>query len=297
MVILFLLKNIFYIEFKRKEELGLKIIVCIKQVPDTTSVKMNPETNTLIRDGVVSIINPFDTYAIEEGVRLKEKYGGEIIAISMGPPQVEESLRDALSLGVDNAYLLTDRAFAGADTLATGYTLAAGIKKLGGADIIILGRQAMDGDTGQVGPSVGENLGIPHITNVRKIEQIDEDGTIIVERLLEGGYLRLKTKLPILMTVVKEINEPRLPTIKAKMLARKKEIVSWDSNNLDIETERIGLTGSPTQVIKIFTPPKTTKGKIYQGNVKTSVTSFLKDIQNAGIQFIKKEDRMKDGTN
>ena len=115
--------------------------------------------------------------------------------------------------------------------------------------------------------------------------------------MLEGGYLRLKTKLPVLLTVVKEINEPRLPTIKAKMLARKKEIVSWDSNNLDIETERIGLTGSPTQVIKIFTPPKTTKGKIYQGNVKTSVTSFLKDIQNAGIQFIKKEDKMKNGTN
>ena len=275
----------------------MKIIVCIKQVPDTTSVKMNPETNTLIRDGVVSIINPFDTYAIEEGVRLKEKYGGEIIAISMGPPQVKESLRDALSLGVDNAYLLTDRTFAGADTLATGYTLAAGIKKLGGADIIILGRQALDGDTGQVGPSVAENLGIPHITNVRKIEQIDKDGIIIIERLLEDGYLRLKTKLPVLLTVVKEINEPRLPTIKAKMLARKKEIVLWNSDNLDIEAERIGLTGSPTQVIKIFTPSRATKGKIYQGNVKLSVASFLKDIQNAGIQFIKKEGKVKNGTN
>ena len=184
----------------------MKIIVCIKQVPDTTNVRIDPETNTLIREGVESIINPFDEYALEEGIRLQEEYGGETNALSMGPPQVETALRDTLSMGIQNAYLLCDRAFAGADTLATGYTLAAGIRKLGGADIILMGRQAIDGDTGQVGPGVAENLNIPHITDIKKIERVDEDGTLIGQRAVEDGYVRLKTRLPVVLTVVKEIN-------------------------------------------------------------------------------------------
>ena len=199
----------------------MKIIVCIKQVPDTTNVRIDPETNTLIREGVESIINPFDEYALEEGIRLQEEYGGETSALSMGPPQGENALRDTLSMGMQNAYLVCDRAFAGADTLATGYTLAAGIRKLGGADIILMGRQAIDGDTGQVGPGVAENLGIPHITDIKKIERIDEDGTLIVQRAVEDGYVRLKTRLPVVLTVVKEINEPRLPSLKGKMKAKK----------------------------------------------------------------------------
>ncbi len=265
----------------------MKIIVCIKQVPETTEVKMDPETNTLIREGVTSIINPFDNYAIEEGLRLKEKYGGEVIVLSMGPPQAEEALREALSLGADQAYLLSDRAFSGADTLATGYTLSMAVKKIGGVDIILCGRQAIDGDTGQVGPSLGENLNIPHITNVKKIEKIDEDGTIIIQRLLEDGYLRLKTRLPILLTVVKEINEPRLATIKGRMNARKKEIIFWNSNDLGADSSLTGLNGSPTKVIKIFTPEKTKKGKIYKGDIKTVVKEFLKDIQDNGVEFKK----------
>ncbi|MEJ2662597.1 MAG: electron transfer flavoprotein subunit beta/FixA family protein [Spirochaetia bacterium] len=261
----------------------MKIVVCIKQVPDTTDVKINPETNTLIREGVQSIINPFDTYALEEGVRLKEKYGGTVNVLSMGPPQVESALREAISLGVDEAYLLTDRSFAGADTLATAYTLAAGIKKIGDVDIILMGRQAIDGDTGQVGPEVAQNLGIPHITDIRKIEQVDDQGHIFLERLLEEGYVRLKAKLPVVITVVKEINEPRLPSLKGKMSAKKKEIVNWSAADVEVNEKRLGLTGSPTQVVRIFTPPKPAGGKVFDGDVQESVAELLKELRASGI--------------
>lgn len=267
----------------------MKIIVCIKQVPDTTNVKINPETNTLIREGVESIINPFDMYAIEEGIRIKEKHGGEVIAVSMGPPQVEQALKEAISLGVDDVYLLSDRAFAGSDTLATAYTIAAGINALKGADIILMGKQAIDGDTGQVGPGVAENLGIPHITDVRKIESIDDSGYIIAERLLEDGYVRFKAKLPVVLTVVKEINEPRLPSLKGKLKAKKTDVNVWTNKDLNVDTERIGLTGSPTQVIKIFTPPKPSGGKILKGETKEVVTELLAELVKAGIPIGKKE--------
>ena len=281
----------------KREQTFMKIVVCIKQVPDTTNVQINPETNTLIREGVESIINPFDEYALEEGVRLKEQYGGETTVLSMGPPQVQDALKDAISRGIDTAVLLSDRAFAGADTLATAYTLAAGVRKLGGADIILMGRQAIDGDTGQVGPGVAENLGIPHVTDIRKIEQIDADGTIIVERLLEDGYVRLKTKLPVLLTVVKEINEPRLPSLRSKMLARKKEIAILNKDELEIDSVRIGLNGSPTQVIKIFTPPKSLRGKIFEGQKREAVASLLKELRQVGIELDKHRRNGKDGNN
>jgi len=261
----------------------LKIVVCIKQVPDTTNVRINPETNTLMREGVESIINPFDMYALEEGIRLKEKHGGTVIALSMGPPQVESALREAISLGVDEVILLSDRAFAGADTLATAYTLARGIKKIGKVDVILMGRQAMDGDTGQVGPGVAENLGLPHVTEIRKIETIEDDGTIIVERLLEDGYVRLKSKLPIVLTAVKEINEPRLPSLKGKIAAKKAEIPSWNHEDIELDLQRIGLTGSPTQVMKIFTPPKPSGGKIFEGDVQQAVSNLLAELRGAGV--------------
>ncbi|MBN1525804.1 MAG: electron transfer flavoprotein subunit beta/FixA family protein [Spirochaetales bacterium] len=268
----------------------MNIVVCIKQVPDTTDVKINPETNTLIREGVASIINPFDVYALEEGVRIKERQGGGTVTVmSMGPPQADVSLREAISVGADEAILLSDRAFAGADTLATAYTLAAGIKKLGDADIILMGRQAIDGDTGQVGPEVAENMGIPHITDVRKIEEI-KDGYITLERMLEEGYVRLKVKLPIVMTVVKEINEPRLPSLRGKMNAKKKEITVWGAPDLDINTQRLGLTGSPTQVVKIFTPPKPEGGKIFEGGASEAVNELIKELQGAGIRFGRKKE-------
>ncbi len=261
----------------------MNIVVCIKQVPDTTDVKINPETNTLIREGVASIINPFDAYALEEAVRLKEKFGGTVSVMTMGPPQAEASLRDAIALGADEAYLLSDRAFAGSDTLATSYTLAAGVRKLGGVDVVFMGRQAIDGDTGQTGPSTAENLGCPQITDVRKIESVEADGSIILQRVLEEGYVRIKVKPPVVITVVKEINEPRLPSLRGKMNAKKKEIVAWTAADLEVDAKRLGLTGSPTQVVKIFTPPKPAGGKIFEGSVTENVKDLIAELNKAGI--------------
>ena len=268
----------------------MRVIVCIKQVPDTTNVRINPETNTLVREGVASIINPFDVYAIEEAVRIREKHGGTVTVISMGPPQAAEALREAIGLGADNAYLVSDRAFAGADTLATAYALACAIRKLGGEaekpaggiDLIFMGRQAIDGDTGQVGPGVAENMGISHVTDIRKIEEI-VDGRIVVERLLEEGYARIAAKLPVVLTVVKEINTPRLPSLKGKMAAKKAEIPVLKAADIGADPERLGLNGSPTQVMKIFTPPKPSGGKKFTGEPAETVGALLAELASAGI--------------
>jgi len=242
----------------------LNIIVCIKQVPATTEVKMNTETNTIIREGVESIINPFDMYAIEEGLRIKEKKGGKVTVLSMGIPSVAELMREAISLGVDDAVLLSDRAFAGADTLATSYTLSKGIKKIGNYDLIICGKQATDGDTAQVGPSLAEKLGIPHTTYVRKIEEI-EDNYIRCQRLTDDGYEVIEMPLPALITVVKEINEPRLPSLKNMMRAKKAIITVWNSDDINADKNLCGLKGSPTQVIKTFTPIHNIKSEFLEG--------------------------------
>ncbi len=266
----------------------MNIVVCIKQVPDTTNVRINPETNTLIREGVESIINPFDMYAIEEGLRIKEKLEGKVTVLSMGPPQVEASLREAISLGVDEAILLSDRAFAGADTLATSLTLAQGIRKIGDVDLIFMGKQAIDGDTGQVGPGVAEHLSIPHITDIRKIEEINGN-EIILERLLEEGYVRLKAEFPVVLTVVKEINEPRLPSLRGKMAAKKAELTTWGFDDLGISEEVTGLNGSPTQVMKIFTPPKPAGGKVFTGEPADMVKELLAELKAGGLNLGKNE--------
>lgn len=260
----------------------MEIIVCIKQVPDTTEVRIDPETNTLIREGVESIINPFDLYAIEEGVRLKEQHGGKVTVISMGPPQVESALREALSLGADEAVHLCDRAFAGADTLATAYTLAQGIKKIGNFDIIICGKQAIDGDTAQVGPGIAVHLHIPQITYVKKIEEISRD-RIRAERMMEEGYEVLESDLPVLLTVVKEINEPRLPSLKGKLKAKKQEIVSWAMQDISAEEHRIGLDGSPTQVVRIFSPPPRPGGQIFRGEADEMVNKLVDELEKNKI--------------
>jgi electron transfer flavoprotein beta subunit len=264
----------------------MKVIVCIKQVPDTTNVRINPETNTLVREGVASIVNPFDVYAIEEAIRIREKHGGMVTVITMGPPQAVDVLREALSLGADNAYLVSDRAFAGADTLATAYALSCAIRHLGGADILLMGRQAIDGDTGQVGPGVAENLGISHVTDIRKIEEI-KDGRIVVERLLEEGYARLAARLPVVLTVVKEINIPRLPSLKGKLAAKKAEIPVLKAADIGADVERLGLNGSPTQVMKIFTPAKPTGGKKFTGEPAQTVGELLAELTAAGITIRK----------
>ncbi|MBL7068710.1 MAG: electron transfer flavoprotein subunit beta/FixA family protein [Candidatus Omnitrophica bacterium] len=242
----------------------MEIIVCIKQVPNTIDVKIDPETNTLIREGVESIINPFDTYAIEEGVSLRERFGGKVTVISMGPPQAESSLRESLSLGVDEAILISDRAFAGSDTWATSYALSQTIKKIGRFDFIICGKQASDGDTAQVGPGISTHLNIPQVTYVKKIESIDGSKAKL-ERMTEEGYEVIETPLPCLITVVKEINTPRLPSLKGKMRAKSAKIEVWKAEDINCDPKNIGLDGSPTRVIKIFSPPPREKGKILQG--------------------------------
>ena len=254
----------------------MNIVVCIKQVPDTTNVRIDPETNTLIRSGIQSIINPFDMYAIEEAVRLKEKFGGMVTVITMGPPQAEEALREAISLGADEAVLVSDRAFAGSDTWATSYTLSKAVQKIGKFDLVICGKQAIDGDTAQVGPGVAAFLDIPQITFVKKIEDI-KDSFIRAERMTEEGYDIIESPLPCLITVVKEINEPRLPSLKGKMRAKKAEIKKLEAKDLDADPDSLGLKGSPTKVVKIFTPPPRKGGQMLEGEAK-DISERLVDL-------------------
>ncbi|MFH1847981.1 MAG: electron transfer flavoprotein subunit beta/FixA family protein, partial [Candidatus Omnitrophota bacterium] len=225
----------------------MNVIVCIKQVPNTADVKIDPETNTLVREGVESIINPFDTYAIEEGVRLRERFGGKVTVVTMGPPQAESALREAISVGCDEVVLISDRAFAGSDTWATSYVLARAIKKIGNFDLIICGKQASDGDTAQVGPGIATHLNIPQITYVKKIDEI-KDGMIKAERMVEEGYEILQSPIPCLLTVVKEINNPRLPSLKGKMKSKSAAITRYGAKDLECDPAEIGLDGSPTRV-------------------------------------------------
>lgn len=263
----------------------MKIAVLIKQVPNTTDVKIDPETNTLKREGVESVINPFDTYAIEEGVRIKEKVGeGEVVVISMGPPQAEDALREAISLGCDTAILLSDRKFAGSDTWATSYSLSQAIRKIGDVDLVICGKQASDGDTAQVGPGISTHLDIPQVTYVKKIESIEKTKAT-VERMTEEGFDIIELPLPAVITVVKEINEPRLPSLKGKMKAKKAEIITWTADDLSCDEEKIGLDGSPTRVVKIFTPPPRETGRMLEGepsDISKELAGLLKDIVIGG---------------
>jgi electron transfer flavoprotein beta subunit len=261
----------------------MDIIVCIKQVPDTTDVRIDPKTNTLIREGVASIINPFDMYALEEGLRLKERFGGKVTVITMGPPQAQSALREALSMGIDDAIHLSDRAFAGSDTWATSLVLAKAIEKISRFDLVVCGKQASDGDTAQVGPGIATHLDLPQATYVRKIDTIHLDTNpkmMMVERLVEEGYEIIELKLPALITVVKEINEPRLPSLRGKMRARKQEIPLWGFKDLKLDEARIGLKGSPTQVVKIFTPPVKERGKTLTGEPKEVADKLISEIKD-----------------
>ncbi|MCL2496032.1 MAG: electron transfer flavoprotein subunit beta/FixA family protein [Clostridiales bacterium] len=231
----------------------MKIIVCVKQVPAINEVRLDPVTHTIIREGIESIINPFDTHAIEEALRLKEKMGGEIIALSMGISSVAELLRQTIALGVDRACLLSDRAFAGSDTLATSYALACGVAKIGGADLIICGKMATDGDTAQVGPMLAHNLDLPHLTDVSAIEAVEQE-SIICRKLSDDGYLRLRVSLPALITVVKEINVPRLPSISGLYRGREAHIPVYSAADVGAKVAHIGLKGSPTKVKRTFVP-------------------------------------------
>lgn len=236
----------------------MKIIVCIKQVPDTTEVRLNPETGTLIRDGVPSIINPDDKAGLEAALSLKDRYGAYVVALSMGPLQADEALREALAMGTDEAILVTDRAFGGADTWATSSTLASAIRKIGGYDLIITGRQAIDGDTAQVGPQIAEHLGLVNISYAEEIEVTD--GYINVKRQYEDRYHMLRAKLPCLITALSELNKPRYMTPGGILDAyQKQDVQVFTRADLDVEDGNIGLKGSPTRVFRSFT--KAVKGK------------------------------------
>ncbi|OGO23087.1 MAG: electron transfer flavoprotein subunit beta [Chloroflexi bacterium RBG_16_51_9] len=260
----------------------MNILVCVKQVPGTTKVKINPETNTLMRQGIENIINPFDTYALEEGVRLKERYGGKVTVISMGPPQAEAILREAISCGADEAILIGDAAFAGSDTLATSYTLSRAINKVKDYDLIICGRQTIDGDTAQVGPETAETLGIAFVSYVSKVEDIS-NGQMRVQRLIEEGHEIIETTLPALITVVKEINVPRLPSLRGKAKAKTAVITNWNAQTLETDKDRVGLTGSPTKVVKIFSPQRTRTGEMLPGSPEEQIASLIIKLKNSHL--------------
>jgi electron transfer flavoprotein beta subunit len=233
----------------------MNIVVCIKQVPDTKNVRIDPETKTLKREGVESIINPYDMYAVEAALRLRDQFGGKVTALTMGPPQAEQALRQVVEYGVDEVVLLSDRAFAGSDTWATSYTLAKGVEKIGTIDLVICGKQAADGDTAQVGPGLAERLAVPYVCFVRKVVSVDQDArTIRVERLMDDGYDVVEASLPALLTVVKEVGELRVPSLKGKMKAKKISVSAWSATDIGADPTCIGLTGSPTQVIDVFAP-------------------------------------------
>jgi len=255
----------------------VNIVVCIKQVPGTTQVKINPETGTLIRDGVEAVVNPFDEYAIEEALRIKEKTGATVTIITMGPPQADAALRSAIAMGADEGILVTDRQFAGSDTWATSYALSSALRTLGKIDLIICGKQAIDGDTAQVGPGVAEMLNIPFVAWVRKVEEITET-TIRVERLMEEGYDVVEMPLPGLITVVKEINTPRMASLKGKMKAKSATIRKITVADMTVDPDRLGLKGSPTQVLRSFVPERKTGGEKISGELPELVAKIKSTI-------------------
>src|SRR5512146_612466 len=247
------------------------VVACIKQVPDTTQVQIDPVTNTLVREGIPFIVNPYDTHAVEESLRLKDRFGLRVTAISMGPPNAETALRKALALGVDAAILLSDRVFGGADTLATSNVLAAAIRRLTEQEevgLVICGKQTIDGDTAQVGPGIATRLGYTQLTLVDRIEEIDPAGRRVrVRRKLEGRHEIVEAPLPALLTLVRELNRPRYPTVPMRLESQDAEVKVWNNEVLKLDVKTIGLKGSPTWVSRIFSPERE-KGEIIGDGVR-----------------------------
>jgi electron transfer flavoprotein beta subunit len=254
----------------------MDIIVLIKQVPDTTEVKLDPKTGNLIREGIDSIINPDDKHALEAAIQLKETSGGKVTAVTMGPPQAIDAISEALGMGVDKGILLSDRAFAGADTWATSSTLGKAIEKIGQYDLILCGRQAIDGDTAQIGPQLAEYLGIPHVSYVCAIDETRKKG-IVVKRRLEDGYEQIQCTLPALMTVIDELNTPRYPMVGDLIAAcqEKAPITLWNAADIGVQTRDVGLEGSLTHVIKTFSPKFKREGEILEGDAKAAVSTLM----------------------
>jgi electron transfer flavoprotein beta subunit len=252
----------------------MKILVCVKQVPDAKDVRLDPKTNTLAREGVEAIMNPYDRHALEEAVAIKEQLGGNVTVITMGPPQAETVLREAIACGADEAVLVSDRAFAGADTWATAYTLAKAVETLGGFDLILCGKQAIDGDTAQVGPGLARRLRLPYAACIQKTRQVTADA-IEVERMMDDGFDVLRLPLPALLTVVKDINEPRVASLKGKMKAKKAEIQQFSANYIGADPLCLGLAGSPTKVVRVFSPEPRGDRRLFSGSVDEQVDQLV----------------------
>jgi len=262
----------------------MNIIVLVKQVPDTTEIKLDPKTGNLIREGIESIMNPDDRHALEAAVSLKESVGGRVTAVSMGPPQAIDVITEALGMGADEGILLSDRAFAGADTWATSLTLGKAMEKIGDYDLIICGRQAIDGDTAQIGPQVADHLNIPHVSYVFGIDEITEDH-LVVRRRLENGFERIETPLPALLTVIGELNTPRYAVVGQLIAAcgEKASIEIWNAADIGAKTSELGLEGSLTHVIKTFAPKFKRQGEILEGNAGESIGALIGKLRENRI--------------
>ena len=256
----------------------MHIIVCVKQVPDAKDVRLDPATNTLAREGVESIMNPYDRHALEEAVAIKEKVGGSVTVLTMGPPQAEAVLREAIACGADDAVLVSDRAFAGADTWATSYTLAKAIQTLGTSDLVLCGKQAIDGDTAQVGPGLAQRLNVPFVTCVQKTRAVSSEA-IEVERMMDDGFDVIRLPLPALMTVVKDVNEPRVASLKGKMKAKKAEIKKLSAADIGAKAQCIGLAGSPTKVVRVFSPEPRGDRQMFSGSVDQQVEQLVERLK------------------
>lgn len=258
----------------------MHIVVCIKQVPDTKVIKINPKTNTLDRSSAPAILNPYDAHGVEEAVRLREKHGGKVTVLSMGPPQAVVAIKKCIEIGADEGILISDRAFAGADTLATSYALTQALEKIGKQEpisLIICGKHAIDGDTGQVGPGIARRLGIPPITNVINIEQLDDkDNKVDLRRKIENGYEIIQSKLPCLITVEKEINEVAYSPLPNMIKATKYQSTVWSVADLDgADIEQLGMKGSPTIVGKMWPPAKSAGAELIEGDAKSQVKQLI----------------------
>ena len=261
----------------------MQILVCVKQVPDTSQVKLDPKTNRLQRAGVPNILNPFDEHAVEEALALKDSCGATVTVITMGPPQAKEVLKECLAKGCDHAYLISDRAFGGADTLATAYTLATAIRTLGTFDLIFCGKQAIDGDTAQVGAQIAEMLDWPQVSGAVAFTLKGTTAQIVREH--EDGYETIEVELPVLVTTTKHLNTPRYPSLRGLIAARTAEIKTLTAADLPVEPERIGMAGSPTQVRRVYTPQGHSHGEIFADlPEQQAVQALLAKLKKRGFQ-------------
>lgn len=257
----------------------MNIVVCVKQVPATTEkFRIDPQTNTLVRLGTVGILDPFDACALEEGVRMKEKHGGKVTAVSMGLPQVVDMLREAVSVGADHAVLLSDPDFAASDTLATSYVLSQAIRKVAEYDLVICGRQALDGGTGHVAPQLSHMLGLPFVAYVSKIEDV-AGGSMRVQRAIEGGHETIEVSLPAVISVTREINTPRLPALRSIIKAKSAQIPVWAAADVGADRTAIGRAGSATGVVKTWAPQRSRHSQVLEGTVEVQIETLITKLR------------------